>query len=62
MLCPKWDQIGPFNFWRTTGDPYPDWGTTMRELNTLRHVVNSNYEGECVYNNPHLVLALWVGG
>ena len=21
----------PFTFWRTTGDPYPDWGTIMRE-------------------------------
>ena len=37
----------PFNFWRTAGDPYPDWGTTMRELNTLRHVINPNYDGEC---------------
>ena len=33
----------PFNFWRTTGDPEPGWGTIMRELNTLRKVVNANY-------------------
>ena len=33
----------PFNFWRTTGDPGPDWGTIMRELNSLRKVVNPLY-------------------
>eukprot|EP00039_Didymoeca_costata_P003318 m.66805 g.66805 ORF g.66805 m.66805 type:complete len:651 (+) comp11839_c0_seq3:243-2195(+) len=33
----------PFNFWRTTGDPEPGWGTIMRELNTLRKNVNPNY-------------------
>jgi hypothetical protein len=33
----------PFNFWRTTGDPEPDWGTIMRELNSLRKVVNPYY-------------------
>jgi hypothetical protein len=33
----------PFNFWRTTGDPEPGWGTIMRELNTLRAVVNPAY-------------------
>ena len=33
----------PFNFWRTTGDPEPGWGTIMRELNTLRTVVNPAY-------------------
>ena len=26
----------PFTFWRTTGDPYPDWGTIMRERITIR--------------------------
>jgi len=26
----------PFNFWRTTGDPEPGWGTIMRELNSMR--------------------------
>ena len=30
----------PFTFWRTTGDPGPDWGTIMRELNSLRKKVN----------------------
>lgn len=33
----------PFTFWRTTGDPYPDWGTIMRELNGLRKVKNRAY-------------------
>ena len=33
----------PFNFWRTTGDPEPDWGTIMRELNSLRKVNNPFY-------------------
>lgn len=33
----------PFNFWRTTGDPEPSWGTIMRELNTLRATVNRLY-------------------
>jgi hypothetical protein len=33
----------PFTFWRTTGDPYPDWGTIMRELNGLRTVKNTQY-------------------
>lgn len=33
----------PFNFWRTTGDPEPGWGTIMRELNSLRKIVNTNY-------------------
>ena len=28
----------PFNFWRTTGDPEPGWGTIMRELGTLRRL------------------------
>jgi len=35
----------PYNFWRTTGDPEPDWRTIMRELNSLRRVVNRNYDG-----------------
>jgi hypothetical protein len=33
----------PFTFWRTTGDPGPDWGTIMRELNSLRKSVNPFY-------------------
>ena len=33
----------PFNFWRTTGDPEPGWGTIMRELNSLRKVPNAAY-------------------
>ena len=33
----------PFNFWRTSGDPEPDWGTVMRELNALRKVTNPFY-------------------
>eukprot|EP01052_Picozoa_sp_SAG31_P058064 SAG31_NODE_17535_length_667_cov_1.086268_2_plen_134_part_01 len=33
----------PYTFWRTTGDPGPDWGTIMRELNSLRKVVNPYY-------------------
>ena len=33
----------PFNFWRTTGDPEPGWGTIMRELNSLRDVSNKNF-------------------
>jgi hypothetical protein len=33
----------PFTFWRTTGDPYPDWGTIMRELNGLRKLPNKAY-------------------
>lgn len=33
----------PFNFWRTTGDPEPDWRTIMRELNSLRRVENADY-------------------
>jgi hypothetical protein len=33
----------PFTFWRTTGDPGPDWGTIMRELNSLRKEVNPFY-------------------
>mmetsp|Transcript_32804 Transcript_32804/g.101715 ORF Transcript_32804/g.101715 Transcript_32804/m.101715 type:complete len:365 (+) Transcript_32804:1-1095(+) len=33
----------PFNFWRTTGDPEPDWRTIMRELNSLRKVENAQY-------------------
>jgi hypothetical protein len=28
---------------RTTGDPEPGWGTIMRELNSLRKVVNPAY-------------------
>ena len=26
----------PFTFWRPTGDPYPDWGTIMRERIIIR--------------------------
>jgi hypothetical protein len=33
----------PFNFWRTTGDPEPGWGTIMRELNSMRAVQNTQY-------------------
>eukprot|EP01047_Picozoa_sp_COSAG01_P021507 COSAG01_NODE_1249_length_11069_cov_22.388332_9_plen_188_part_00 len=33
----------PFNFWRTSGDPEPGWGTIMRELNALRTVQNQGY-------------------
>lgn len=33
----------PFNFWRTTGDPEPGWTTIMREMNSLRRVVNPFY-------------------
>lgn len=48
----------PFNFWRTTGDPEPGWGTIMRELNSLRKNVNPYYgsgkrSGSVEYNaNP----------
>eukprot|EP00854_Cymbomonas_tetramitiformis_P014975 gene14975-17701_t len=35
----------PYNFWRTGGDPEPGWGTIMRELNSLRKVVNKHYSG-----------------
>merc|ERR1711871_1624582 len=33
----------PFNFWRTTGDPWPSWSSFMSALNSLRKVVNPNY-------------------
>jgi len=33
----------PYNFWRTTGDPYPSWGSIMGALNSLRHVTNPSY-------------------
>lgn len=33
----------PYNFWRTTGDPYPYWNDIMRALNSLRKVENTNY-------------------
>lgn len=35
----------PYNFWRTTGDPYPSWSSIMSALNTLRSVANPNYGG-----------------
>eukprot|EP00756_Hemistasia_phaeocysticola_P064170 Hpha_TRINITY_DN7575_c0_g1::TRINITY_DN7575_c0_g1_i2::g.18874::m.18874/K07407/E3.2.1.22B, galA, rafA; alpha-galactosidase len=33
----------PYNFWRTTGDPYPSWSSIQQGLNSLRHWVNPNY-------------------
>lgn len=42
----------PFNFWRTTGDPEPGWGTIMRELNSLRTVVLPQYGQGKVPGSP----------
>jgi len=42
----------PFNFWRTTGDPYPDWGDVNRELNSLRKIVNPIYADSKRPGNP----------
>lgn len=39
----------PYNFWRTTGDPEPGWGTIMRELNTLRAEINPACTTFCTF-------------
>jgi hypothetical protein len=42
----------PFNFFRTSGDPEPGWGTIMRELNTLRQVEIPAYGNNSKWH-PH---------
>ena len=53
----------PFNFWRTTGDPEPGWGTIMREMNSLRKDVNPYYgsgkRGGCWDGGGWMVEVLW---
>ena len=50
----------PFNFWRTTGDPEPDWGTVMRELNSLRKVdiLSANACRPCLICSQFVVILL----